>query len=88
MRLCETLPLGERRFLALVEVEQQKFLLGTAGNSISLLATLPSAADCNRPSHRVNAGPSRQEEAWQRESASAINTEAVTFDARERESWQ
>jgi flagellar biogenesis protein FliO len=88
MRLCETLPLGERRFLALVEVERQKFLLGTAGNSISLLATLSSSADRDCSSRRVDVRPSCQEDAWQRESASAINTEVVTFDAGERESWQ
>ena len=41
MRLCETLSLGDRRYLALVAVDQQKFLVGAAGNSISLLARLP-----------------------------------------------
>ena len=45
MHLCETLPLGERRFLAVVMVERQKFLVGTAGNSIALLARLPSNGD-------------------------------------------
>lgn len=45
MCLCETLSLGDRRFLALVRVEQNKFLVGAAGNSISLLAQLPSASD-------------------------------------------
>ena len=42
MRLCETLSLGERRFLALVLVEQQKFLVGGSGSSITLLAQFPS----------------------------------------------
>lgn len=42
MRLCETLPLGERRYLAVVAVEGQKFLLAAAGNSISLLTRLSS----------------------------------------------
>jgi|SRR5580698_7120068 flagellar biogenesis protein FliO len=40
MRLCETLPLGDKRFLAVVLVEQQKFLVGGAGNSVALLAEL------------------------------------------------
>jgi flagellar biogenesis protein FliO len=40
LRLCETLALGERRFLAVVQFGQQKFLIGTAGNSISLLTSL------------------------------------------------
>jgi len=46
LRLCETLALGERRFLAVVQFEQQKFLIGTAGNSISLLTRL---AEQNAP---------------------------------------
>lgn len=43
MQICETLPLGDRRFLLLVKVEGQKFLVGAAGSSISLLAPIPSA---------------------------------------------
>ena len=42
MRLCETLSLGERRFLAVVVVEEQKFLIGGAGNSVALLYKLPT----------------------------------------------
>jgi flagellar biogenesis protein FliO len=45
MRLCETLSLGERRFLALVLVERQKFLVGGSGSSVALLARLPSEPD-------------------------------------------
>ncbi|HEY6292736.1 MAG TPA: flagellar biosynthetic protein FliO [Terriglobia bacterium] len=44
IHLCETLSLGEKRFLAVVLVEQQKFLVGGAGNSINLLAKLPSGS--------------------------------------------
>jgi flagellar biogenesis protein FliO len=42
IQLCETLSLGDKRFLAVVLVEQQKFLVGGAGNSVALLAKLPS----------------------------------------------
>ncbi|MGH9353877.1 MAG: flagellar biosynthetic protein FliO [Terriglobia bacterium] len=45
MRLCETLSLGDRRVLALVMVENEKLLVGTAGSSISLLARFPSPED-------------------------------------------
>ena len=45
MRLCETLPLGDRRYLALVEVDGHRFLLGAAGNSLSLLARLSSPSE-------------------------------------------
>jgi len=42
LRLRETLSLGEKRFVAVVAVERQEFLVGGTGNSISLLACLPS----------------------------------------------
>ena len=42
LRLCETLSLGERRFLAVVMVEEHKFLVGGGGNSVALLAQLPA----------------------------------------------
>ena len=41
LRLCETLPLGEKRFLAVVQFEQQQFLVGGSGDSIALLTQLP-----------------------------------------------
>jgi len=45
LRLCETLPLGEKRFLAVVQVNRQQFLVGATANAISLLKELPSATD-------------------------------------------
>jgi flagellar biogenesis protein FliO len=45
LRLCETLGLGERRFLAVVQFEQQKFLIGGTGSSVALLANLPQASE-------------------------------------------
>lgn len=42
LRLCETLSLGDKRFLAVVQVNQEHFLVGGAGNSIALLTHLPS----------------------------------------------
>ena len=44
IQLCETLSFGDRRFIALVVVEGQKYLVGGAGNSISLLTSLPQTA--------------------------------------------
>src|ERR1700677_4978503 len=52
LRLRETLALGERRFLAVVEFEQQKFLIAGTGSSVAMLTTLPterSAKDHPRP---------------------------------------
>jgi len=40
LRVCETLSLGERRFLAVIEFDHQEFLVGGSGNSLELLARL------------------------------------------------
>jgi len=40
LRVCETLSLGERRFLAVIEFDRQEFLVGGSGNSLALLARL------------------------------------------------
>ena len=42
LRLQETLALGERRFLAVVEFERQKFLIAGTGNSVAMLTPLPT----------------------------------------------
>jgi flagellar biogenesis protein FliO len=43
MRLCETLPLGEKRFLAIVQIERQRFLISATNQSVSLLRSLDSS---------------------------------------------
>lgn len=40
LRLCETLPLGERRFVAVVEFEKARFLVGGTATSLVLLSRL------------------------------------------------
>jgi flagellar biogenesis protein FliO len=40
LRVCETLSLGERRFLAIIEFDREEFLVGGSGNSLALLARL------------------------------------------------
>jgi len=40
LRVCETLSLGERRFLAVIEFDRQEFLVGGTGTSLELLARL------------------------------------------------
>jgi hypothetical protein len=42
LRLCESLPLGERRFVAVVEFERSRFLVGGTSGSLVLLARLGS----------------------------------------------
>jgi flagellar biogenesis protein FliO len=41
LRLCENLPLGERRFVAVVEFETERFLVGGTPSSLTLLSRLP-----------------------------------------------
>jgi flagellar biogenesis protein FliO len=40
LRLCESLPLGERRFVAVIEFEESRFLVGGTSSSLVLLADL------------------------------------------------
>jgi flagellar biogenesis protein FliO len=37
LRLCETVSLGERRMVALIQLDDQPLLVGVTGNSITLL---------------------------------------------------
>lgn len=47
LRVCETLSLGNRGYIAVVRYRQEEFLVGGTTNSIALLAQLaaPSAAE-------------------------------------------
>ena len=40
LRLSETLSLGDRRFVALIQVDRQEFLMAGSGSSLVLLARL------------------------------------------------
>ena len=40
LRLCESLSLGERRFLAVVECEGSRFLVGGTASSLAMLTRL------------------------------------------------
>lgn len=45
LRVSESLSLGEKRFVAVVEFETQQFLIGGGPASVSLLARLGETAD-------------------------------------------
>jgi hypothetical protein len=45
LRLAETLALGERRFLVVVEFGPRKFLIGTSGSAMTLLTELERGKD-------------------------------------------
>jgi len=53
LRLQETLSLGEKRFLAVVQFQQQEFLVGGTGNSIALLARLDAPRRTPDPSREL-----------------------------------
>ena len=44
LRLCDSLALGEKRFVTVVECEHHRFLLGVTSQSISLLHKLEDEA--------------------------------------------
>jgi flagellar biogenesis protein FliO len=45
LRLCESLPLGERRFVAVVEFERARFLVGGTPSSVVLLSRLEDSCE-------------------------------------------
>jgi len=45
LRLCESLSLGEKRVVAVVQYEGQKFLVGGSAHSVRLLGRLGPAPD-------------------------------------------
>jgi flagellar biogenesis protein FliO len=49
LQLCETLQLGEKRFLALVRADHERLLVGVTGNSIALLTRLSSESHPSDP---------------------------------------
>ncbi len=40
LRVCESVSLGEKRFVAVIQVDQERFLIGGAANSIAMLTRL------------------------------------------------
>lgn len=56
LRLRETLALGERRFIAVVEFERQKFLVAGTGNSVAMLTPLPGPEALSQNAEEVCPG--------------------------------
>lgn len=40
MRLCESVSLGDRRFVAVIQVDQERFLIGGSSTSVCMLTKL------------------------------------------------
>ena len=53
LRVCETVPLGERRFIAVIQVDNRQFLVGGASNSVSLLAQLERPDELSNAQNRI-----------------------------------
>jgi hypothetical protein len=45
LRVLESVSLGERRFVTILQVEGRKFLIGGSSSNVSMLASLDSAED-------------------------------------------
>lgn len=45
LRLCESLSLGEKRVVAVIQYEGQRFLIGAGAQSVNLLCRLDEAAE-------------------------------------------
>ena len=45
LRLCESLSLGEKRLVAVIQFEGQQFLVGGSAHSVNLLARLGASPD-------------------------------------------
>jgi len=45
LRVCETVALGDKRFVTIIQVDDKQFLVGGASNSVSLLAQLDKPAE-------------------------------------------
>ena len=57
LRLCETLSLGEKRFVAVVEYGQHKFLLAGTQQNISLLQRLDESFKNTEQGSRLESHP-------------------------------
>jgi flagellar biogenesis protein FliO len=56
LRLCESLGLGDRRFVAVVEFDQARFLVGGTSSSLVLLAKLEGDAGERLPAANGQTG--------------------------------
>jgi flagellar biogenesis protein FliO len=80
LHLRETLALGERRFIAVVEFERQKFLIAGTGSSVAMLTALPSPE--TSPQNAEGARPAGQgeERHKKKEAHSTAHEEVPTWE--------
>ncbi len=66
MKLLESLPMGDRRSIALVQVDDSWFVVGNTANQISLLARLPWEFSLSSERNVSSIGPSAASESKDR----------------------
>lgn len=58
LRVCENVSLGDKRFVAVVQVDEERFLIGGSSSAVALLARLPDAktfaADLERVAGKIS----------------------------------
>lgn len=58
LRICENVSLGEKRFVAVIQVDEERFLIGGSSSSVSLLTRLQEgksfAADLEREAGKIS----------------------------------
>jgi flagellar biogenesis protein FliO len=58
LKVCENVSLGEKRFVAVIQVDDERFLIGGSSSSVSLLTRLPEPktpnADHERESGKIS----------------------------------
>ncbi|MGB7584680.1 MAG: flagellar biosynthetic protein FliO [Terriglobales bacterium] len=59
LRVCETVSLGEKRFIAVIQVDGKQFLVGGSSNSVSTLAHLEPPPEFADLLHRCEQGVSQ-----------------------------
>jgi flagellar biogenesis protein FliO len=85
LRLCESLPLGERRFVAVIEIDGARFLLGGTPSSLVLLSRLTdSGGQENEAEARSEARPEYRSEYSSEDKSEARPWGAASMAARKR----
>lgn len=46
LKVCENVSLGEKRFVAVIQVDEERFLIGGSSSSVSLLTRLQETKSC------------------------------------------
>jgi flagellar biogenesis protein FliO len=80
LHLRETLALGERRFIAVVEFERQKFLIAGTGSSVAMLTALPSPGTSPQNTEEVRSARQPEERHEKKETRKQAQREVPTWE--------